>query len=191
MTGRQLLTGRLPRERGDASFETGLVTVRRVHVAELVVRRDRATAGARRYERAVVQLLPRREALEVPERLRPEPVLPPVDVPRGLQRLAREAGAREQRSVRTDRVRVLRMDLARAHVHAVGGREAPLFRLLAQEGHLVVDAVAGVARAADAGPGRGHARAVQRLALRAHRRQRNHALGEGALLADDGLERHF
>ena len=39
------------------------------------------------------------------------------------------------------------VDFARAHVHAVDGREAALLRFLAQERHLVVDEVAAVAAA--------------------------------------------
>ena len=50
-----------------------------------------------------------------------------------------------ERSVRADRVRVLLVDLARAHVHAVDRREAAALGLLAQERHLLVEEVAGVA----------------------------------------------
>ena len=63
-----MLAHRVARERDEARFETRLVAVRRVHVAELVVRGDGAAAGADRDERAVVALLPRRQPLEVAQR---------------------------------------------------------------------------------------------------------------------------
>src|SRR5258705_5094915 len=58
------------REGDQAGFEARLVAIGRVQVAELVVRRDRAPAGADGDERAVVAHLPRRELLQVPHRLR-------------------------------------------------------------------------------------------------------------------------
>ena len=103
-------------------------------------------------------------------------LLTPVDVADRLQRLAGEAGAGEERSIRANRVRVRMVDLARTHVHAVAGREPALLRLVPQERHLLVDEVARVADAVDARARRRHARAVQRLAFRANHGQRNQAL---------------
>src|SRR5262249_39084728 len=154
----------------------------RVHVAELVVRGDRAAAGADRNERAVVALLPRGETLEVAQRRGAQVVPPVVDVARGLERFAGEAGTREERSVGTDRVGVRAVYLARPHVNAIGGGEPALLRLLAKKRHLLVHEVARVADAADAGAGRRHARAVQGLAVGADGGQRDQPLGEGGLL---------
>src|SRR5215472_589906 len=50
-------------ERDHARFETGFVTVGRVHIAQFVVRRYRAAACADGNERAVVALLPRGQPL--------------------------------------------------------------------------------------------------------------------------------
>src|SRR4029078_3715262 len=100
-----VLPRRVPRHRGDAREETRLVAVGRVHVAQLVVGRDRAAAGAHRDERAVVALLPRRQALEVAQRLRAVNLGTAVDVADRLPPLAGEAGAGEQTSVWAAHVR--------------------------------------------------------------------------------------
>jgi len=178
-----MLAHRVAGESHEARFETRLVAIRRVHVAELVVGRHRAAAGADGDERAVVALLPRRQPLEIAQRAAAMFLQAPVDVAGGLQRLAGESRAREERPVRADRVGVALVDLARAHVHAIGRRKAALLRLLAEKRHLVVDEIAGVAHAADASAGRRHARAVERLAFAADRGERDDALGRRALFA--------
>src|SRR6476659_5068515 len=94
-------------ERDQPGLEAWLVAVGRVHVAELVVRRNGAPARAHGDERAVVARLPRRELVEVAERLRAVLLVPAVDVARGLERLAGEPRAREQRPVVANRVGVL------------------------------------------------------------------------------------
>src|SRR5690242_3783023 len=75
------------RECHRACLKAALVTIGGVHVPQLVVRRDRAAAGADRNERAVVALLPCRQPLELTERVAAEIVLAPVDVADRLQRL--------------------------------------------------------------------------------------------------------
>src|SRR6185436_17744324 len=84
--GGEVLIGGFARERDDTRFEAGLVAVRRVHVAELVVRGHGAAARTDQNERAVVALLPRRQPLEVAQRLRAVVVLPVIDVSGRLQR---------------------------------------------------------------------------------------------------------
>src|SRR5262249_52767434 len=81
------------------------------------------------------------------------------------------------------------VNLARAHVDAVHGREAPLRGLVAKEGHLLVEEVAVVADARHARSRRRHARAAERLAVGRDGRQGNQALGPGRLRRlDDWLE---
>ena len=98
-----------------------------------------ASPGTDRDERAVSALLPGTEPIELsraPTRARLAPV---VDVPRRERFLAREPRARVERAVRSNRVRVRHVDVARTVVHAVGRRESVRLRLVAQERHLVVE----------------------------------------------------
>ena len=108
-----------------------------------------------------------------------------------------ESGARVQRAVRPDRVRVLHVHVARTVVHAVVGRESEPLRVIAKLRHLVVQDAARIARLAGAGTDRRHAGAVQRVLGGSggscppdgrHRRERNDSLRRHRLGADDRLE---
>src|SRR5437867_12830337 len=104
-----------------------------MHVTYLGVRRDRATAAAYRDERTVPALfLVWAETLESLGNLLPPGLFTAVDVSGGLRVVAREPGARVERTVGTDRVRVPAMNLTRTHVDAVGRREAALACLVAE-----------------------------------------------------------
>src|SRR5690242_19076226 len=131
------------RERDDAGFHEVLVTARRVEIAELVVRRDRAAAAAHRNERAVAALFPGGHGLEPRGSL----THAAIDMPDRLRGVAGESGTGVQRSIRADRVRVAMLDFARSQMDAIVGPKPVLFRLVAQERHLVVEEVAGLARA--------------------------------------------
>src|SRR6185436_14608920 len=98
-----------------------------------------------------------------------------VDVARRLTRVAREPWTGVERPIRSDRVGVTPVNLARPHVDAVGSGEPALARLVPQKLHLLVHEVARVAhgRTTGASPGARHARPVQRLAVIADDAQRN------------------
>ena len=133
------------RQRNDRRFETPLVTCRHVHVAKLCVRRRQASPGTHRDERAVAALLPGTEPIELLARALAQRIAAVVDVPVDMRLLAGEPGARVERSVGPDRVRVLHVHVARAVVDAVGRGEAVPLGFLAQERHLVVERIARVA----------------------------------------------
>src|SRR5690349_19802870 len=67
--GGQALGRGLVSERDEARLHGGLVAVRFVDAAELVIRGDRAAAGTNRNEGAVATFLPRRERFESRRRL--------------------------------------------------------------------------------------------------------------------------
>ena len=154
------------------------------------MRRDTAAAGADRNERAVVALGPRRDHLEAPGRHAPPLFVAAVDVAGRLRGFAGEPRAGVERTVRPDGVRVMLVDLARSHMHAVHRWKAAPHRFLAQIRHLLVEEVAVVAGTRHAGPGRRHARAAERLPVRADRGQCECAFHLGGLRRlDDWLER--
>src|SRR5687768_16061771 len=103
-----------------------------MHVTELHVRGGGTSSPAHRNERTVAALfLVGGQAFEpLRGRLTPDIVLT-FDMTRRLRRLAGKTGARVERSVGSDRVGVPSVNLARAHMDAVDGREAVLARLLA------------------------------------------------------------
>src|ERR1041385_1331302 len=71
------------------------------------------------------------------------------------------------------------MDFTRTHVHAIGRGESVLPRLLAEEGHLLVDEVTRVTRRRVSTAARTrarHAGAAERLVVRADGHQRDDAL---------------
>jgi hypothetical protein len=109
------------------------VAVRPVHVSEFQVRGGRTAAGTKWDEGAVVALFPRGERLEARGCGSLNAALIPVDVPGRELRIAGESRARVDRAIRADGVRVLTMDLAWAHVHAVDGAEAALLRLFTKK----------------------------------------------------------
>jgi len=155
-------TSGVARERYDASLEAGLVAVRPVHVSEFGVRGHRATAGTDGNERAVAAFLPGGEHFEPGRGLGAPGFLPPVDVTGREFCVAGESWTRVERAVGPDRLRVLAMNLARPHVHAVDGGESPLLGLFTEKRHLLVEEVAVVADAG-APARRRHACAVQRF----------------------------
>src|SRR5690606_14432422 len=103
--------------------------------------------GADRDEGAVAAFLPGRQLLEPPRGGGPIGVGPAIDVTGRHLAVAGEARAGVEVAVGPDRVRVPPVDLARAHVDAVGRREPALLRLVAEERHLVVEKMAAVAGA--------------------------------------------
>ena len=91
---------------------------RNVHVTELTVRGGDASPGTDRDVGAVAAFLPRRESFELFARRFAKGVFPVVDVAGGGRELAGEPGARIERAVGADGVRVLHVHVARAVVHA-------------------------------------------------------------------------
>ena len=137
------------RQRDERRFEAALVTCRHVHVAKLCVRCDQASPGTDGDEGAVAAFLPGMQPFELSRApIRASASCRSSMWPVDSAFLAGEPGARVERAVGADRVRVLHVHVARAVVHAVGRREAVPLGLLAQERHLVVEEVAGVARRA-------------------------------------------
>src|SRR5687768_17042937 len=111
--------GRVAGHGYDAGFETSLVAVGGVHVAELRVCGDGTAAGADRDERTVVAAFPRRQLIEPARGGRTDRARGAVDVPGRHLLVAREARAGVEIAVRADRVGVLLVDLTGSHVDAV------------------------------------------------------------------------
>src|SRR5439155_12685660 len=146
--------GRGMRQRNECRFETALVTCRHVHVAKLRMGGRDAPAGADRNECTVAARLPWSEPVEFLARAVPPRVMAVADVPGRERQLTGEAGARIERAVRPDRVRMLLVYVARTVVHAVVRRKPQAPGFLAQERHLVVEDVARIAGRACAGADR-------------------------------------
>src|SRR4051812_19862188 len=95
-----------------------------MHVALFCCGCDRAAPATNRDERAVAALfLVRRQTIEIGGCCGASRFLTAVDVTHRLRHLATESRAGVQAAIDTDGVRVLAMDLARAHVDAVGSGE--------------------------------------------------------------------
>src|SRR5258705_801233 len=182
------------RQTDKCRIERALVTRGRVHVALLCSGGDRAPPTAHWNERAVAALLlVRRQPIEIRGGRDAGRLLASVDVADRLRDFAAEAGARIQAAVDADGVRVLAMNLARAHVDAVWRVEPALARLVAQELHLLVDEVAGVAHARALRLARARSRnrdagAAQRLVALAANGQRDDYLRRRRGHANDRLE---
>jgi len=150
-------------QRDDRRFEIALVTSRRVQVAKRGVRSDYTSARTRRDECAVPAFLPGTESEKpFPGRFAPG-FAAIVDVPGRKRLVSGRSRARVERSIGSDRVRVLTMNVARTLRHAIRSRQAVAPCFLAQLRHLVVEGHARIAARSAARPSTRHARAAQRL----------------------------
>src|SRR5262245_21861802 len=106
-------------QRDNRRFEAALVTSRRVQVAKRRVRSHHASARTRRDEWAVPALFPGTESEKpFPGRFAPR-FAAIVDVPGRERLVAGRTRTRVKRSVGSDRVRMLPMDVARTLRYAV------------------------------------------------------------------------